>query len=264
MAQGSPAGLRDRLKGTGPAFGAIQTIPDAGVTAILGASGFDLVVIDCEHGPFSPGSVRSCVDALAATPAAAVIRVAANDPVLIRQALDLGAEGILVPMVGDAAAAAAAVEASRYPPAGTRGIGGGHATRYGTSLERYLSEASHSIAVLVTIETAAGVENAKDIAQVSGLDGIVIGPTDLAADLGLLGGEDVTGLKAAITRVTEAAGEGTVGIGCEPEEISDLAPSGMSLFICYADGFSIGASATAAVASAMKTWEVGSPEVKEP
>lgn len=235
----------------------MMTIPDPGVAAILGAAGFDFVIIDCEHGPFSPDSSRSCVDALAATPARAVIRVAAADPVLARQALDLGADGVLVPMVDDATSARAAVEACRYPPAGSRGIGAGHATRYGAELDRYLAEANQRIAVLLTIETRAGVENVDAITAVDGVDGIVIGPTDLAADLGVLGAEDDGPLRAAVSRVAEAAlGAGIpVGIGCGPEDVSAHGEAGMTLFVCYSDGPALGKSASAAAALAARSWE---------
>ena len=90
----------------GPVYSAILTIPDPGVAAILGWSGLEYVVIDAEHGPFTLESMRSCVDALAASPAASVIRVAANDQSHIKQALDLGVDGVQVPSVGDADAAA--------------------------------------------------------------------------------------------------------------------------------------------------------------
>ena len=86
------AGLRKVLGAPGPVYNAILTIPDPGVAAILGWSGFDYVVIDAEHAPFTLESMRSCVDALAASPAASVIRVAANDPSHIKQALDLGVD----------------------------------------------------------------------------------------------------------------------------------------------------------------------------
>src|SRR5579872_3248830 len=145
-------GLRKVLRSPGPVYNAILTIPDPGVAAILGWSGFDYVVIDAEHGPFTAESMRSCVDALAASPAASVARLAANEPARIKQALDLGVDGVQVPSVGDAAGAAAAVRASRYSPEGARGVGLGHASRYGSNLAEYLGQANASVAVLAMIE----------------------------------------------------------------------------------------------------------------
>jgi 2-keto-3-deoxy-L-rhamnonate aldolase RhmA len=178
-------GLRGTLRGPGPVFCGFVSFPDPGVAAILGWAGFDFVLLDLEHGPFSQPAARSCVDALATTPAKTVIRVADNDPTLIKLALDLGVDGVWVPMVSDAAGARAAVQASRYSPEGSRGLGAGHATRYGTNLPDYFAEANAKTAVIATIETGAGVENAAEIARVDGLDAIVVGPGDLSVDLGI-------------------------------------------------------------------------------
>jgi 2-keto-3-deoxy-L-rhamnonate aldolase RhmA len=248
------AGLREILGSPGPVYSAILTIPDPGVAAILGWSGFHYVVIDAEHAPFTLDSMRSCVDALASSPAASVIRVAANDPSYLKQALDLGVDGVQVPSVRDAADAAAAVSASRYSPAGTRGVGMGHATRYGSNLEDYLEVANARVAVLAMIEDSAGVENAAEIAGVDGLDGVVIGPFDLSADLGLLGQIDHPAVQAAFDHVIECcltAGRkvGTLG------DVTALAPRGVTLFSCFADGRALGAGARQAVEDARAAWE---------
>jgi 2-keto-3-deoxy-L-rhamnonate aldolase RhmA len=255
MSTGAPplAGLREVLGSPGPVYSAILTIPDPGVAAILGWSGFHYVVIDAEHAPFTLGSMRSCVDALASSPAASVIRVVANDPSHLTQALDLGVDGVQVPSVGDADAAAAAVSASRYSPAGTRGVGMGHATRYGSNLEDYLGEANSRVAVLAMVEDRAGVENAAEIALVEGLDGVVIGPFDLSADLGLIGQIDHPTVQAAFDHVIEscvAAGTkvGTLG------DVTALARRGVTLFTCFADGSALGASARHAVDDARAAW----------
>lgn len=249
---GELGGLRELLRGRRPVLCAFATIPDPGVAAILGASGFDLVVLDAEHGPFTRDSGRGCVDALATTPALAAMRVPDDSPATIKAALDLGVEGILVPMVATAEQAAAVVRACRFPPRGTRGVGGGHASRYGTNLGEYLAEADARIAAMVTIESAVGVANAAAIAAVEGLDAIVIGPTDLAADLGVLGRPDDPHLQAAIAEVTAAAvAAGTpVGIGCRPDAVAARAGQGMTIFACHEDGGGLSAAAEAALTEA--------------
>jgi 4-hydroxy-2-oxoheptanedioate aldolase len=253
-ASGQPlAGLRKVLGSPGPVYSAILTIPDPGVAAILGWSGFDYVVIDAEHAPFTLDSMRACADALASSPAACVIRVAANDSSHLKQALDLGVDGVQVPSVRDAGAAAAAVSASRYSPEGMRGVGMGHATRYGSNLADYLGKANARVAVLAMIEDRAGVENAAKIARVEGLDGVVIGPFDLSADLGLLGEIDHPNVQAALDHVIEAcvaAGTkvGTIG------DVTSLARRGVTLFTCFADGSALGASARQAVEDAGAAW----------
>jgi 2-keto-3-deoxy-L-rhamnonate aldolase RhmA len=247
------AGLRRVLASPGPVYSAILTIPDPGVAAILGWSGFHYVVIDAEHAPFTLESMRSCVDALAASPAASVVRVVANDPSHLKQALDLGVDGVQVPSVRDADAAAAAVSASRYSPAGTRGVGMGHATRYGSNLEEYLAQANARVAVLAMIEDGTGVESAAEIAAVEGLDGVVIGPFDLSADLGLLGQLEHPTVQAAFDHVIDscvAAGTKVGSLG----DVAALAGRGVTLFTCFADGSALGASARQAVEDAGAAW----------
>lgn len=250
------AGLRAILREPDPVLCGFVNIPDPGVAAILGSSGLDVVVMDTEHAPFSLTSTRACVDALVPTPAKAMVRVAANDPTTVKQALDLGVDGILFPMVNDAAEAAAAVRACRYSPEGSRGVGCGPAAQYGAALPEYLEVANAKVAVVVMVETVAGVENVEEIAAVEGLDGILVGPADLAADFGFLGEEDHPKVQEALARVAEVAVKaGTkVGAGCAPDGIGDLGELGMGLFACYFDGEALGASAAAAVAAAGRSW----------
>jgi 2-keto-3-deoxy-L-rhamnonate aldolase RhmA len=247
------AGLRKVLAEPGPVYSAILTIPDPGVAAILGWSGFNYVVIDAEHAPFTLESMRSCVDALAASPAASVIRVVANDPAHLKQALDVGADGVQVPSVRGADEAAAAVSGSRYSPAGTRGVGLGHAARYGANVEEYLREANARVAVLAMIEDRYGVENAAEIAAVEGLDGVVIGPFDLSADLGLLGQLDHPSVQAAFDHVIECCVKAGTKIGTLGE-VGALARRGVTLFTCFIDGSALGASARQAIDDATTAW----------
>jgi 2-keto-3-deoxy-L-rhamnonate aldolase RhmA len=253
----TPQGLRKTLREPGPVFCGFVSFPDPGVAAIVGWAGFDFVLLDLEHGPFSPLATRSCIDALATTPAKTVIRIADNDPTLIKQALDLGADGLCVPMVSNADDAQAAVQASRYSPDGFRGLGAGHATRYGTNLPAYFAEANARTAVIATIETAGGVENAAEIARVDGLDAIIVGPGDLSVDLGIP-------LDTLNPRVTEAIAhvveEGRkagirVGTGCSAERVSEVAKTGPTMFACFFDGDALGQSAATAISAARTGWE---------
>ncbi len=246
-------GLRKLLGSPGPVYSAILTLPDPGAAAILGWSGFDYVVIDAEHAPFTVNSMRSCVDALASTPAASVVRVAANDPAYLKQALDLGVDGVQVPSVRDAAAAAAAVSAARYSPDGTRGVGMGHATRYGSNLREYMRDANAKVAVLAMIEDAAGVENAAEIARVEGVDGVVIGPFDLSSDLGLLGQIEHPTVQAAFDRIIESCVQAGTKVG-SLGDVASLARRGVTLFTCFTDGIGLGDAARHAVETASTAW----------
>jgi 2-keto-3-deoxy-L-rhamnonate aldolase RhmA len=189
-----------------------MVVPDAAIASMLGASGVDFVMLDGEHGPFSPSSLRSCVEALKATPANIAVRTATSDATEIQRCLDFGADGVVVPRVERSEQIAAVVRAARYPPEGERGVGAVRANRFG--LDTDLEDANARVAVLVVIESRHGVENAEEIAAVAGLDGIMVGPTDLAADLGFAGQRDHERVQDAISNIVRCARQ--AGLKCGP------------------------------------------------
>jgi 4-hydroxy-2-oxoheptanedioate aldolase len=154
---------------------------------ICAGAGFDWLLIDAEHGPQDLGGVLAQLQVIAAYPGCeAVVRVASSDPVLLKQYLDLGAQSVLVPMVDTPEQAAAVVAACRYPPQGSRGIGGARAARWGR-YPRYVHEANAQQCILVQAETARAIANLDAIAATEGIDGVLIGPADLSASLGFPG-----------------------------------------------------------------------------
>lgn len=156
-------------------------------TEIVAASGFDWLLIDGEHSPNDPPLVLQQLQAAAAYPVSAIVRPAWNDKVLIKRYLDIGAQGLLIPYVQTAEEARAAVAAVRYPTRGVRGVAGTtRASRYGR-VRDYFQRAEAEICLLVQVETRAGLENLEAIARTDGIDGVFIGPADLAAGLGYLG-----------------------------------------------------------------------------
>jgi 4-hydroxy-2-oxoheptanedioate aldolase len=175
------------------------------VAEICAGSGLDWLLVDMEHAPNGLASVLAQLQAAAAYPVAPVVRVPANDAVVIKQVLDLGAQNILVPMVGSAEEAAAAVRAVRYPPAGVRGVGSalGRAARW-NRVGGYLADATGTVCVIVQIETAQAVEQVEAIAA-SGVDAIFVGPSDLAASMGVLGEQEHPDVSAAV--------EGCIAVG---------------------------------------------------
>ncbi len=254
-----PAGLRARLRSGQPLVGAALSIPDPALAGVLGRAGFDFVVVDGEHGPFTLDSLRVCVEALEPTPAATIVRVAGNDAVLIKQTLELGVDGIQVPSVGSAAEAVAAVKACRFAPEGTRGIGLGRWSGYGTDLPRALAEGNARTAVLVMIEDAAGLADAGAIAAVEGLDGIVIGPFDLSASLGVIGDPKHPAVLEAIDQIVEKALAAGVAVGtaCSPEEVGALVARGMHVLTTFFDVVGIAAAAQQNVRAARAGLEGG-------
>jgi 4-hydroxy-2-oxoheptanedioate aldolase len=153
-----------------------------------------------------------------------VVRPPVGDPVLIKQLLDLGVEVLLIPMVESAEQARALVAATRYPPDGIRGVGSAlaRASRW-NRVGGYLKGAAETVSLLVQIESAAGLEALPEIAAVDGVDGIFLGPADLAASLGHLGEQThpaVTGAVEDAIKAITAAGK-PAGVNAFPRDLAD-------------------------------------------
>ncbi len=154
---------------------------------MLAHSGFDWFVLDTEHAPNELPDVIAQMRVLANSPAEAVVRPAWNDMVLIKRFLDAGAQTLLVPFIQNADEARQAVRSMRYPPDGVRGVSvAQRANRYGRVAD-YHARAQDELCLLVQLETRSALDQLEAIAEVDGVDGIFIGPSDLAADLGHLG-----------------------------------------------------------------------------
>lgn len=160
--------------------------------------GYDWMLFDTEHSPVEVAALQPLLQAAAVGTAAHVARPAWNDKVLIKKMLDIGVQTLLIPFVQNAEEAAMAVAASRYPPDGIRGVAGStRASRYGQAQE-YLQSANDQIAVLAQIETTEALAQLESIADVEGVDGIFIGPSDLSASMGYLGRPGAPEVQAAI------------------------------------------------------------------
>lgn len=172
---------------------------------IVASAGFDWLLLDAEHSPYGLETVTSLLRTVQAYPATPVVRIPVNDTVLIKQYLDLGAQNLMVPMVHNAEQAEKAVAAMHYPPRGVRGIGAALArsSRF-NGVDDYLNKASETVSLTVQVESAEAVENAAEIAAVDGVDAIFIGPSDLAASMGLLGQQQHPDVLAAVDTTFKA------------------------------------------------------------
>lgn len=151
---------------------------------VVAGAGFDWLLLDSEHSPADVESLLGQLQAAAAYPTHAVVRVPWNDMVWIKRVLDIGAQTLLVPYVSTAAEARDAVAATRYPPQGVRGVAGTtRASRFGR-IKDYARRAHEELCLLVQAETQGALDNIEAIAAVEGVDGIFIGPADLHASLG--------------------------------------------------------------------------------
>lgn len=170
-----------------PQFGVWLMSAAPSTAEALGCAGFDFVVVDMEHVPIDTPQAIEILRAVAGTPASPVTRVPWNDAVMVKRALDAGAQTLMFPFVQDEREAARAVASTRYPPDGFRGAAGVHrASRYGT-IPNYFKRAAAELCVVVQIETLAALERLPQIAAVDGVDSIFVGPGDLSASMGHLG-----------------------------------------------------------------------------
>jgi 2-keto-3-deoxy-L-rhamnonate aldolase RhmA len=174
----------------------------------------DFVWIDMEHNPQSLESVLGHILATKGTETTPLVRVPWNDPVLIKPVLDLGAAGVIVPLIRTADDARRAVAACLYPPAGIRGYGPRRPSSYGRDGgPAYCKRANESVIVIVQIEHAEAIANIREILAVPGLTSIVIGPNDLAGSLGHIGEPRHPDVLAAIETVLSAASKVDVPVG---------------------------------------------------
>ncbi|RQG87782.1 aldolase [Natrarchaeobius halalkaliphilus] len=182
------------------------------VNAMLG---FDFVLIDTEHTTMSLETVEHLVRAAEARneETGSVVRVPDGDPTRIKRVLDIGVDGVMIPMVETAEEAERIVESTLYPPDGIRGIAGGRAAKYGLDFQRYVNTANGSILKIAQIETKTGLENVEEIAAVDGIDALFIGPADLSGSLEKLGDYDAIKVHDAIDTVLDAGREHETPVG---------------------------------------------------
>jgi 4-hydroxy-2-oxoheptanedioate aldolase len=176
------------------------------IAEICAGSGLDWLLIDAEHSPNGLESILAQLQAVSGYPVHPVVRPPVNDTVLLKQYLDLGVQNLLIPMVNSAEEARAAVAAVRYPPHGVRGVGSAlaRASRW-NRIPDYLARASETISVTVQIESEAAVDAVEEILAVDGVNAVFVGPSDLAASMGLLGEQEHPKVRAAVEHCLAAA-----------------------------------------------------------
>ena len=210
-----PETLRARLDAADRPLIGLWACAGSPVTAeIVAGSGCDWVLLDAEHSPNGLESVLAQLHAMSAYPVAPLVRPPYGDPVLIKQFLDLGAQNLLIPMVDSAEQAEEVVRAVRYPTNGIRGVGSALArSARWNRVDGYLGRADETISLTVQIESAAAVADVERIVRVDGVDAIFVGPSDLAASMGLIGQQGHPDVVAAVLRAIAAAKEAGIPAG---------------------------------------------------
>lgn len=178
--------LKERLAEGQATIGSWISFYDPAVAEIMANLGFDWVIIDSEHAPMSLELMENMLMAFNGTDTVPLIRVAWNDQVLIKQTLDIGPAGVLIPLVNTAEQARQAVAACKYPPQGVRGVSPRRASGYFADFTDYLARANEETIVAIQIEHIQAVDNIDEILDVAGIDIAFVGPADLTASLGLL------------------------------------------------------------------------------
>jgi 4-hydroxy-2-oxoheptanedioate aldolase len=197
--------LKVQLRDGAPAVGTAITMSATDSMELLARMNFDWLFIDTEHAPLNSEMLAQLLQVARLGKATPLVRVAWNDPVVIKKALDAGAMGVVVPWVNTREQAIMAVRAAKYPPLGTRGFGPRWLLLAGEDLPEYNRTANDEVLVVVQIETAEAMENLEGILTTPGVDAYMIGPADLANSLGFPGDFGNPAVERAIASICERA-----------------------------------------------------------
>ena len=196
--------LKNRLKEGKKTIGAfLQTISPV-AAEIMSRSGFDWLIVDMEHAPGDFANLQAQLQAMNGSTVVPFARAPWNDAVAIKRILDTGVMGVLIPYVNTREEAEVAVAACKYPPRGIRGVAGSpRAAGYSRNAKSYLGSANADTIVMIAVETVEAITNLDKILSVDDLDGIFIGPMDLASSMGYLGDPSQPAVQKAIAEIEQ-------------------------------------------------------------
>ncbi len=245
--------LKRKLKDGEVVLGTTVTIGHPDISETLGLLGYDWLLLDTEHAPMEVGTVQNLLQAMSGSKSVPIVRVAWNDMVLVKRALDIGAFGVIVPWVNSKEEASRAVQAVRYPPVGLRGYGPRRASLLDSSYE---GTADEEVFLGIQIETEKAIDNLDEILSVPGLDAALVGPADLSLSLGILKQYDHPKFVSAMQRIADAAKRHNIVAGMlAVDDVSKRAAQGFQLLNLSADIVFLKNGAAAALANARKAIE---------
>ncbi len=215
--------LRRKLTSGAQTIGLWATLESATVTEIAAELGVDWVCVDMEHGSLGYRDVVDHLRAAKGSELAMIVRVPTASVDTIKRALDLGAHGVLLPLIRDAGELEEAFAHARYPPAGKRGLGHERALRWGMAMESYVAAANDETMVIPVIETAEASANIADILAVPGVEAIFFGPSDLSQSFGHLAVWEGPGIAEDILRMKALADQRGIATGVIGTSAEDLA-----------------------------------------
>ncbi len=205
--------LKKKLQNNQLTIGSWVTIGHVNVVEILATAGFEWLVVDMEHTSIDLTTAQILISTIQANGMSALVRVSKNEEVIIKRVLDMGADGVIVPMVNSGEDAQRAVEFVKYPPIGKRGVGLYRAQKYGLGFEEYKKRVDEEIVLIAQIEHKDAVENINDIIGTDGIDGTIIGPYDLSGSMGVPGEYHLPMVQDALAKVVAACKEKKFPLG---------------------------------------------------
>lgn len=238
--------VREKLKAGKSVIGCFMGLGAPTVAEMLAHAGFDFLVIETEHNALDTAEVQQMLMAMNGTDTIPIVRIPSANPVFIQRALDVGAMGVVVPLVKTAEEAEAIVRATRYPPQGSRAFGGLRASHFTFDNDDYFYRANDNLLVALIIETKEAIENIEAIAAVPGIDALMFGYFDLCLSFGLDPMKQPHPEIEAITeRVLELGRKTGITVGLTantPAGIQDLLARGFR-FIGYGPDYALLANA---------------------
>jgi len=205
--------LKKKLKRRAVTLGSWITLGHTSVAEIMAKAGFEWLVIDMEHSVITLDIAQQLIQVIEGCGAVPLVRVGENNATVIKRVMDAGAYGVIVPMVNTKKQAEAAVNAVKYPPVGSRGVGLARAQGYGNTFEEYRDWVNKESIVIAQIEHIDAVNNLEAILSVEGIDGCIIGPYDLSASLGVPGKFEHRDVAAALKKVERICKAKKVALG---------------------------------------------------
>ncbi len=229
--------LKQKLKNNELTIGSWIMIGNSMSVEVMALAGFEWLVIDIEHTSISMETVQALITTIQANNIKALVRVSKNEEVVIKKVLDMGADGIIVPMVSSKEDALQAVEYAKYPPVGKRGVGLYRASGYGTTFEEYKKWVDEELVIIAQIEHIDAVNNIDEIVSVEGIDGTIIGPYDLSGSMGYPGEFEREDVKLAVQKVLDRCKEKNIPSGfhvvdTDPSKLQEKIAQGCT-FLAY-------------------------------
>jgi len=240
--------LKDKLKENRLTIGSWITIGHTSVVEIMVSAGFEWLVVDMEHTSIDLATAHSLIATIQANGLKALVRVSKNEEVIVKRVLDIGADGIIVPMVKSKEDAKKAIDFAKYPPIGKRGVGLFRAQKYGIGFEEYKKWVNEELVIIAQIEHIEAVKNIEEIITTDGIDGVIIGPYDLSGSMGFPGEYHRKDVKQAITKVLDMCKKHNVPFGfhvieSDPAKLQEKIDEGCTFLAYSLDFFFLGDSA---------------------